>query len=102
MLCTVQEHGLPEDLADGSQLEEAAPPPAAVTRDAARVAARKAFAEAALGRFRAKLQGWSETGQGEARRKVRLSEAAQVEKLVQQAANPDSLAQMYEGWTPWI
>jgi PI-3-kinase-related kinase SMG-1 len=68
-------------------------------------ATRRAFAESALRRFKVKLEGLSEQGAktpAEGRRVVTLSVEEQVEKLLQQASSVDSLAQMYEGWTPWI
>jgi len=72
-------------------------------RDEEKEATRKAFAESALRRFRVKLEGLSEQGgRGEGRWVVTLSVEEQVEKLLQQATSIDSLAQMYEGWTPWI
>jgi len=68
-------------------------------------ATRKGFAESALRRFKVKLEGLSEQGAKTpdgGRRVVTLSVEEQVEKLLQQASSIDSLAQMYEGWTPWI
>lgn len=66
--------------------------------------ARKGFAAATLRRFKAKLEGLTERHglSGEGRRVSVLSVEEQVEKLLQQATSIDNLAQMYEGWTPWI
>ena len=73
-------------------------------REEAREHARKNFAAAILRRFNAKLEGLTErsAAYGEGRRVVALSVEEQVEKLLLQASSTENLAQMYEGWTPWI
>lgn len=66
--------------------------------------ARKSFAAATLRRFNAKLEGLTERPRThkEGRKVVTLTVEEQVEKLLLQATSTDNLAQMYEGWTPWI
>ena len=74
-------------------------------RAQAQEAARRAFAESTLRRFKAKLEGLQvEQGAGpsQERRTVVLTVEEQVDKLLQQATSLDNLALMYEGWTPWI
>ena len=68
-----------------------------------RAASRAAFAEKTLTRFNAKLTGLveqlSETGE---RSLVQQTVEEQVERLLKAATSLDNLAQMYEGWTPWL
>ena len=74
-------------------------------RAQAQEAARRAFADSTLRRFKAKLEGLqAEQGAGpsQERRTVVLTVEEQVDKLLQQATSLDNLALMYEGWTPWI
>ena len=73
-------------------------------RQEERERARRGFSAVTLRRFRAKLEGFTERGAGsmEGGQRTVLSVEEQVEKLLQQATSRENLAQMYEGWTPWI
>ena len=73
-------------------------------REEEREQARKNFAAATLRRFNAKLEGLTErlSMHGERRQIIALTVEEQVDKLLLQATSTENLAQMYEGWTPWI
>ena len=68
-----------------------------------RLARQQAFAKSTMLRFQYKIDGSQRVQDGEGTSSIgTMSVTEQVDKLIQQATNLDSLARMYEGWTAWI
>lgn len=68
-----------------------------------RLARQQAFAKSTMLRFQYKIDGSHRVQDAEGTSSIgTMSVTEQVDKLIQQATDLDSLARMYEGWTAWI